>query len=101
MLLGIHTYSLHLHGIGPTDICGSAARPKAMDILGLMDYALKIGIDGLHITPTDCGGTEEANLREIGHAAREKGGSRFALRWQGLADVAMRTGRRSHRRSSA
>jgi sugar phosphate isomerase/epimerase len=73
MLLGIHTYSLHLHGFGPTDICGSAARPKAMDILGLMDYALKIGIDGLHITPTDCGGTDEANLREIGRAAREKG----------------------------
>ena len=73
MVLGVHTYSLHLHGFGPTDICGSVARAKAMDIYELMDYALEIGVDGLHITPTDCGGTDAANLRAIGRAAQKKG----------------------------
>jgi len=55
MLLGIHTYSLHLHGFGPTDICGTTAPSRAMDIFELIDDAAKIGVDGLHITPTDCG----------------------------------------------
>jgi sugar phosphate isomerase/epimerase len=72
MLLGVHTYSLHLHGFGPTDICGTAAPCKAMDIFELIDYAVKIGVDGLHITPTDCGDTDAENLKKIGKAAKEK-----------------------------
>ena len=52
MLLGVHTYSLHLHGFGPTDICGTTAPAKAMDVFELMDYAIDIGVDGLHITPS-------------------------------------------------
>ena len=51
MLLGVHTYSLHLHGFGPTDICGTTAPARAMDIFELIDDAAKIGVDGLHITP--------------------------------------------------
>ena len=51
MLLGVHTYSLHLHGFGPTDICDTTAPARAMDIFELIDDAAKIGVDGLHITP--------------------------------------------------
>jgi hypothetical protein len=45
MLLGVHTYSLHLHGFGPTDICGTTVPAKAMDVFELMDYAVDIGTD--------------------------------------------------------
>ena len=73
MLLGVHTYSLHLHGFGPTDICGTTAPAKPMDIFELIDYAVKIGVDGLHITPTDCGSTDAENLKKVRNAAKEKG----------------------------
>ena len=44
MLLGVHTYSLHLHGFGPSDICGTTAPARAMDIFELIDYKLnKLG----------------------------------------------------------
>jgi len=72
MFLGVHTYSLHLHGFGPTDICGTTALSKPMDVFELMDYAVDIGVDGLHITPTDCGNTDAQNLRKIGKAAQAK-----------------------------
>ena len=72
MFLGVHTYSLHLHGFGPTDICGTTVPAKAMDVFELMDYAVDIGVDGLHITPTDCGSTDVENLNKIRNAAKEK-----------------------------
>jgi len=69
MLLGLHTYSFHLHGM-----YGIWAKPKeipvrAMDIFGLMELSEKLGLDGLQITPVDCETTDHEQLSKIRRAA--------------------------------
>ena len=73
MLLGLHTYSLHLHGMGCN--WGGYELPwqRAMDIFKLMDYAVNVGLDGLHITAADCESTNETRLNDIRVAAEERG----------------------------
>ena len=53
MLLGLHTYSFHLHGMGQN--WGGYQLPwePVWDIFGLMDEAQKLGLDGLHLTAAD------------------------------------------------
>ena len=69
MLLGLHTYSFHLHGM-----YGIWAKPKdiparAMDIFDLMELSEKLGLDGLQITPVDCESTDHKQLSKIRRAA--------------------------------
>jgi len=73
MLLGLHTYSFHLHGMGQNWGGLNLNWPKAMDIFQLMDFAVKQGLDGLHITAADCERTDADRLREIRSAAEERG----------------------------
>ena len=54
MLLGLHTYSFHLHGMGQDWGGFEHSWPRAMDLFQLMDYAVSKGLDGLHITAADC-----------------------------------------------
>lgn len=73
MLLGLHAYSFHLHGMGQNWGGLNLNWPKAMDIFQLMDFAVRQGLDGLHITAADCERTDADRLREIRFAAEERG----------------------------
>jgi len=73
MLLGLHTYSFHLHGLGGDwgDHCWEGQR--AMDIFQLMEEASTLGLEGLHITAADCESTEKDRLKKIRTAAEKHG----------------------------
>ena len=74
MLLGLHTYSFHLHGMGQNWGGYELQWPRVMDIYSLMDEAVEpLGLDGLHLTAVDCESTDAANLKKIGQAARDRG----------------------------
>lgn len=73
MLLGLHTYSLHLHGMGQDWGGYKLQAEPAWDIFGLLDEAVKLGLDGLHLTAVDLGSTEPAHLAKVRAAAEERG----------------------------
>ena len=73
MRLGLHTYSLHLHGMGQNWGGFKLQWEPVWDIFGLMDEALKLGLDGLHLTAADLGRTDTGHLRDVRRAAEERG----------------------------
>ncbi len=73
MLLGLHTYSFHLHGMGQNWGGHTLAWPRVMDIFKLMDWAIDIGLDGLHITAVDCESLDTKQLLKVRDAARDHG----------------------------
>ena len=73
MLLGLHTYSLHLHGMGQNWGGFKLQWEPVWDIFGLMDEAKKLGLDGLHLTAADLSATDKGHLREVRRAADERG----------------------------
>ena len=72
MLLGLHTYSLHLHGMGQNWGGYKLAWEPVWDIFGLMDEAKKLGLEGLHITAADLGATDPGHLKDVRNAAEER-----------------------------
>lgn len=73
MLLGLHSYSFHLHGMGQTWGGFEQAWGNAMDIDQLMTFANEQGLDGLHITAADCGSIDGERLAYIRDKARDLG----------------------------
>ena len=73
MLLGLHTYSLHLHGMGQNWGGFKLDWEPVWDIFGLMDEAKKLGLDGLHLTAADLGATDHGHLYDVRRAAEERG----------------------------
>lgn len=73
MLLGLHTYSLHLHGMGQNWGGYKLSWEPVWDIFGLMDEAKKLGLEGLHLTAVDLGGTAPGRLKDVRNAAEERG----------------------------
>ncbi len=73
MLLGLHTYSLHLHGMGQNWGGYKLQWEPVWDIFGLMDEAKKLRLDGLHLTAVDMGATDKDHLRDVRQAAEERG----------------------------
>jgi len=73
MLLGLHTYSFHLHGMGQNWGGHQLAWERVWDIFGLMDEAKKLGLEGLHLTAVDMGATDTAHLKDVRRAAEERG----------------------------
>jgi sugar phosphate isomerase/epimerase len=73
MLLGLHTYSLHLHGMGQNWGGFKLQWEPVWDVFGLMDEAKKLGLDGLHLTAADLGSTDRGHLRDVRRAAEERG----------------------------
>ncbi len=73
MLLGLHTYSLHLHGMGQNWGGFKLQWEPVWNIFGLMDEAKKLGLDGLHLTAADLGATDQDHLRDVRRAAEERG----------------------------
>ena len=73
MLLGLHTYSFHLHGMGQNWGGYKLEWKPVWDIFGLMDEAKKLGLDGLHLTAADLGSTQADHLRDIRREAEDRG----------------------------
>ncbi|MDR1043013.1 MAG: sugar phosphate isomerase/epimerase [Clostridiales Family XIII bacterium] len=68
--LGMHTYTLHLSGLGESwGFQDAHAFEKYIDLMQLMDLAVKWGLDGLHITNVDLESLEPARLAEVKAAA--------------------------------
>lgn len=73
MKLGLHTYTLHLWGLGQNWGIQADPRPKEMNLLQLMDKAVEWGLDGLHITGCDLETKDAARLAEVNDAAKAHG----------------------------
>ncbi len=73
MRLGLHTYSLHLHGMGQNWGGFKLQWEPVWDIFGLLDEAVKLGLDGLHLTAADLGKTDTVHLRDVRRASEERG----------------------------
>ena len=72
MKLGLHTYTLHLWGLGQNWGIVADPRPKAMNLLQLMDKAVEWGLDGLHITGCDLETKDDQRLEEVRAGAESR-----------------------------
>jgi len=74
MLLGLHTYSLNLHGIGQAwDPDFKLPWPRQLSTFQLFDKIIDLDLDGVHLDDGVLENLEEPFLREIGSAAKERG----------------------------
>ncbi len=73
MKLGLHTYTLHLWGLGQNWGFVGEPRPKEMNLMQLMDKAVDWGLDGLHITGCDLERKDDKRLKEVRAAAEDRG----------------------------
>lgn len=73
MKLGLHTYTLHLWGLGQNWGIQADPRPKKMNLIELMDRAVEWGLDGLHITGCDLESKNDQRLEEVRKAAADRG----------------------------
>jgi sugar phosphate isomerase/epimerase len=71
--LGLHSYTLHLWGLGQNWGIHDDPRPKEMTLLQLMDNAVEWGLDGLHITGCDLETKDDAHLVEVRKEAEKRG----------------------------
>jgi sugar phosphate isomerase/epimerase len=72
MKLGLHTYTLHLWGLGQNWGIVADPRPKEMNLIQLMDKAVEWGLDGLHITGCDLETKDDARLEAVKAAAASR-----------------------------
>ncbi|SKA85518.1 Sugar phosphate isomerase/epimerase [Paucidesulfovibrio gracilis DSM 16080] len=71
--LGLHSYTLHLWGLGQNWGIQADPRPKEMNLFQLMDNAVEWGLDGLHITGCDLESKDDARLAEVRKEAEKRG----------------------------
>jgi sugar phosphate isomerase/epimerase len=73
MLLGLHTYSFYLHGIGQAWADFNLPWPRQMTTFELFDETVKMGLDGIHLDDGALESLDSAYLEEVKAAARERG----------------------------
>ena len=73
MLLGLHTYSFYLHGIGQAWADFKLPWPRQMSTFDLFDEAVRLGLDGLHLDDGVLETLDVSYLKEVNAAAREHG----------------------------
>ena len=73
MLLGLHTYSLYLHGIGQAWADFKLPWPRQLTTFELFEEAVQMGLDGLHLDDGVLESLDTAFLEEVNAAARERG----------------------------
>jgi len=74
MLLGLHTYSLNLHGIGQAwDADFNLPWPRQLSTFQLFDRIVDLDLEGIHLDDGVLENLEEPFLEEVGAAAREHG----------------------------
>jgi sugar phosphate isomerase/epimerase len=72
MLLGLHTYSLYLHGIGQDWAGFELPWPRQMTTFELMDEIVRMGLDGIHLDDGVLESLEMSYLKEVRAAAEER-----------------------------
>lgn len=72
MQLGIHTFSLNLHGIGQPWAGFELPWPRQLSTFELLDRLVGWGLDGVHLDDAVLESLDEPYLREVGAAARER-----------------------------
>ncbi|MGD8342102.1 MAG: TIM barrel protein [Desulfobacterales bacterium] len=72
MLLGLHTYSLYLHGIGQAWADFKLPWPRQLSTFELLDQAVDWGLDGLHLDDGVLENLEPAYLKEVSAAAQDR-----------------------------
>jgi sugar phosphate isomerase/epimerase len=72
MKLGLHTYTLHLWGLGENWANYNDPRPKEMTLMQLLDNAVEWGLDGLHITGCDLETKDDKRLEEVRDAFKQR-----------------------------
>ncbi len=72
MLLGLHTYSLYLHGIGQAWAGFQLPWERQLSTFALFELGLDLGLDGFHLDDGVLETLAPSFLREVGAAAREK-----------------------------
>lgn len=73
MLLGLHTYSLYLHGIGQAWADFKLPWPRQLTTFELFDEVVHLGLDGLHLDDGVLENLDTAFLKEVNAAAVERG----------------------------
>jgi sugar phosphate isomerase/epimerase len=71
MLLGLHTYSLYLHGIGQAWADFKLPWPRQLTTFELLDLAVDLGLDGLHLDDGVLENLDVSYLQEVKAAAVE------------------------------
>jgi sugar phosphate isomerase/epimerase len=73
MLLGLHTYSLYLHGVGQAWADFKLPWPRQLTTFELFDETVHLGLDGLHLDDGVLESLDPAYLQEVNAAAEERG----------------------------
>ncbi len=73
MKLGLHTYSLNLHGIGQAWAGFTCPWPRQLSTFQLFDLTIELDLEGLHLDDGVLERLDPAYLQEVGAAAREAG----------------------------
>jgi sugar phosphate isomerase/epimerase len=73
MKLGLHTYSLNLHGIGQSWAGFSCPWPRQLSAFQLLDLLVDLDLEGAHLDDGVLEHLEISYLQEVGSAAREAG----------------------------
>jgi sugar phosphate isomerase/epimerase len=72
MLLGLHTYSLYLHGIGQAWAGFKLPWERQLSTFQLFDLGIELGLDGFHLDDGVLESLDTAFLKEVDAAAKEK-----------------------------
>lgn len=72
MKLGLHTYSLYLHGIGQAWAGFELPWERQLSTFQLFDLGVELGLDGFHLDDGVLEHLDAAYLSEVGSAARER-----------------------------
>ena len=72
MKLGLHTYSLYLHGIGQEWASFELPWPRQLSTFELFDLGVELGLEGFHLDDGCLENLERSFLEEVGAAAAER-----------------------------
>jgi len=72
MLLGLHTYSLYLHGIGQAWAGFELPWERQLSTFGLFDLGTELGLNGFHLDDGVLESLDSPFLKEVGASAKEK-----------------------------
>lgn len=70
MRLGLHTYSLNLHGIGQAWAGFKCPWPRQLSTFGLIEKVAGWGLEGIHLDDGVLESLDSGLLKEVGEAAR-------------------------------
>jgi sugar phosphate isomerase/epimerase len=73
MKLGLHTYSLNLHGIGQAWAGFTCPWPRQLSTMQLFDLLVDLDLEGVHLDDGVLERLDPGYLREVGAAARNAG----------------------------